>query len=85
MIAQQEGFTVLDVARRYRVGPDRVRQWIKTGQLAAVNTRSRSKRCRYVVTLEALLLFEKAHAAATPTPIRRKKRKKRGEVDFFPD
>src|SRR5262245_18072506 len=32
------GLTVRDVARRYRVSPDKVRAWITSGELRAVNT-----------------------------------------------
>jgi hypothetical protein len=32
------GLTVRDVARRYRVGEDKVRGWIARGELAAINT-----------------------------------------------
>ena len=34
------GFTVADVAARYRVSPDKVRQWVRRGELAAVNVAS---------------------------------------------
>jgi excisionase family DNA binding protein len=34
------GLTVREVARRYRVSPDKVRAWIRRGELAAVNTAS---------------------------------------------
>ena len=29
------GFTVADVASRFRVGPDKVRTWIRSGSFAA--------------------------------------------------
>jgi transposase len=32
------GLTVADVAARYRVGEDKVRLWIRRGELAAINT-----------------------------------------------
>ena len=32
------GLTTRDVARRYRVGQDKVRKWIARGELVAVNT-----------------------------------------------
>ena len=37
---QARGYTVADVATRYRVSPDKVRLWIRRGQLAAINTAS---------------------------------------------
>ena len=34
----QRGLTVRDVATRYRVSKDKIRRWIATGELMAVNT-----------------------------------------------
>ena len=36
--ASARGLTVADVARRYRVGEDKVRAWIRGGELKALNT-----------------------------------------------
>jgi transposase len=79
------GLTVADVARRYRVGEDKVRGWIRRGELSAINTADR--RCgrpRFVITAESLAAFERGRAAAEPPkPPRRKKRTV--EIDFYPD
>jgi hypothetical protein len=79
------GFTTSDLSRRYRVGEDTVRTWIKRGELIAVNTRDvRCGRPRFVVTPEALAEFELGRQAATPPkPARRKK--KSAAIDFYPD
>jgi hypothetical protein len=79
------GLTVRDVARRYRVSPDKVRLWIKSGILAAINTAD--KRCgrpRFVVLPEALTAFERSRQAAAP-PQPAKRRKRVAIIDFFPD
>jgi hypothetical protein len=79
------GFTVADVARRYRVSPDRVRAWIARGELVALNTRDvRSGRPRWVVTAEALAAFERSRQATPPSPPP-KRRKRTVPVDYFPD
>jgi hypothetical protein len=79
------GLTVADVARRYRVGPDRVRAWIARGELAAINTRDvRCGRPRWVVTVEALTAFERGRQATTPAP-HPKRRKRTVAVDYYPD
>ena len=79
------GLTVADVARRYRVSPDRVRAWIRSGQLAALNTRdAKCGRPRFVVLPEALAAFERGRSVAPPPqPPRRRKRTK--QVDYYPD
>jgi hypothetical protein len=78
------GFTVADVARRYRVSPDRVRGWIRSRRLAAVNTAAaRCGRPRFVVTPEAMRAFEAA-ASACPPPAPPKRRKRIAQVDYYP-
>jgi hypothetical protein len=78
------GFTVADVARRYRVGTDKVRAWIRKGELAAINTAThRCARPRFVVTAEALAEFERGRSASAPP--KTKRTRKRTLVDFFPD
>ena len=79
------GLTVADVARRYRVGEDKVRGWIRRGELAAVNTADRRcARPRFVVTMESLAAFERGRAAAEP-PKATRQRKRAAEIDFYPD
>jgi hypothetical protein len=79
------GCTVADVARRYRVSPDRVRGWIARGQLVAINTRDlRCGRPRWVVTAEALAAFERGRQTTAPAPAP-KRRKRTMQVDFYPD
>jgi hypothetical protein len=79
------GFTVADVARRYRVSPDKVRDWIRRGELLAINTRDvRCGRPRFVVTPEALADFECSRQAAT-TPPKTKRIKRINYIDYFPD
>jgi hypothetical protein len=59
------GLTVRDVARRYRVGGDKVRLWIARGELAAVNTAAAlCGKPRFVVLPEHLAAFERRRAAA---------------------
>jgi hypothetical protein len=79
------GLTVADVARRYRVGEDKVRAWIRRGELAAVNTAaSLCGRPQLRVTPEALAAFERGRSAAPPPALPRR-RKRTGQVDFYPD
>jgi hypothetical protein len=78
------GLTVADVARRYRVSPDKMRAWIKRGELLAINISStRCGRPRYVVTADALAAFEAARSAAPP-PKPKQRRRKVALVYYFP-
>jgi hypothetical protein len=78
------GLTTADVARRYRVGEDKVRAWIKAGELAAINTAAVAcAKPRYVVTPDALATFERARAVG-PAPQTARKRKTKVK-DYYPD
>ncbi len=79
------GLTVREIARRFRVGQDKVRAWIKAGDLAAINTSATlCGKPRYVVTPDALFAFEQRRSVAPPKkPKRRTPRS--GNIDFYPD
>jgi hypothetical protein len=83
------GYTPNELARLLRVSPDRVRAWIKVGELAALDTaRHRSGRPRYVILPVHLEEFERRRrAATTPTKpaARRRRRTATAEVDYYPD
>jgi hypothetical protein len=78
---------VRDVARRYRVGEDKVRAWIRRGELQALDTSEVTcARRRFVITPESLAKFELARQAATtsPKPVPRRKRGAKMK-DYYPD
>jgi hypothetical protein len=84
-VTSDPGLTVRDVARRYRVGPDKVRGWITSGQLAAVNTaRALCGRPRWVVTAQALAVFEQKRGGG-PAPKPQRRRRRNELVDYYPD
>jgi excisionase family DNA binding protein len=78
------GLTVRDAARLLRVSADKIRLWIKMGELSAINTAGpRSPRPRYVVLPSALEQFAERRSPATPA--KSSQRKKRiTQVDYFP-
>ena len=79
------GYTTADIARRYRVGEDKVRRWITSGELRAINTSStRCGRPRYVVSVDALAAFEAGRSAAPP-PKPKRRGCKVALVDYYPD
>ena len=85
--ASARGLTVSEIAKRYRVGEERVRGWIRRGELLALNVAdSKCGRPRFVVLPESLERFERGRAAATPNkPAPRHKRRAAGMIDFYPD
>jgi hypothetical protein len=80
------GLTVADVARRYRVGEDKVRSWIRKGELVAINTASvLCGKPRWVITPESLAAFERQRAGGPPPKPPRRKKKPSDFIDYFPD
>jgi excisionase family DNA binding protein len=79
------GLTVREVARRYRVGEDKVRSWIARGELKAVNTAAAlCGRPRWVVPVDSLAEFERRRAGGPP-PKPPRRRGRSALVDFYPD
>jgi hypothetical protein len=77
------GYTVRDVAGLLRVGEDKVRGWVKRGEVVAVNTADGGCRPRYVITPDALAAFLRGRQAGPPPkPSPRKKRTHL--VDYYP-
>ncbi len=80
-------WTPPQLAKLLHVSPEKVRNWIKTGQLGAVNVASDlCRRPSFVILEHHLAEFEqKRSSKQTPKPKRRKRTKQKGFVDFFPD
>jgi transposase len=79
------GLTASEVARRYRVSPDKVRAWIARGELQAVNTSTvLCGRPRWIVPPEALAEFERRRAGG-PAPKPPRRRRRTPIVDYYPD
>jgi excisionase family DNA binding protein len=74
-----------ELARLVRVSADRIRNWIKTGQLRAVNVAEhRCAKARFIILPHHLAEFERQRQVSPPLkPARRRKRI--GITDFYPD
>lgn len=80
-----QGMTPREVAKLLRVSRDRVRAWIKSGELGAINTAvTRCGKPQFVVLPHHLAEFARSRAAATRAPAPRRK-KRTAVVDYFPD
>jgi hypothetical protein len=63
-VSASAGWTVANVAARYRISPDKVRAWTNRGELVAINTATAlCGKPRWVVPPEALAAFEQRRAA----------------------
>jgi hypothetical protein len=82
----RRGFTPREVAKLLRVSPDRIRSWIISGQLGAINTApSRCGKPRFVVLSQHLDDFQRRRRVGPPPKPLRKRRRQPGAVDFYPD
>jgi excisionase family DNA binding protein len=82
--ALARSFTVAEVAFRLRVGEDKVRAWVRRGELAAVNVAAAlCGRPQLRITPEALALFEQQRSAALPPKLPRRRRRAI-QVDYYP-
>ena len=80
--------TIAEFAELYRVGPDKARHWIATGELTALNVAAnRNGKPRWIITQQAIREFElvRKNAAAQHRPQQQQVRRghERGEVKAF--
>jgi Helix-turn-helix domain len=84
--SQARGLTVADLALLLRVGEDKIRLWIKAGELMAVNTAATlASKPRWIVLPRDLDEFQRRRSGATPPKPARRRYKKISKVDYFPD
>ncbi|MFL5242423.1 MAG: helix-turn-helix domain-containing protein [Gemmataceae bacterium] len=78
--------TVRDVARRYRVSEDKIRRWIASGELKAVNTAAAlCGRPRWVIPVEALADFERRRCGGPVPKPQCRRRRRPNEIDYYPE
>ncbi len=80
-----QGFTVAELCRRWRVGGDKVRAFLRRGELVGVNVAANlSARPQWRVTPESVQSFEQRRSSAPPPkPPRRRRRTEL--VDYYAD
>jgi hypothetical protein len=79
------GYTVASLCKRWRIGADKVRTFIRRGELVAVNVAlNPCGKPQWRITPESVELFEQRRTSVlTPKPQRRRRRGP--EIDFYPD
>jgi excisionase family DNA binding protein len=76
--------TVPEVARRLRVGADKIRAWLASGHLRGIDVAARrGGRPRWRVHLADLEAFEAARAAAPIPKVARSRRRMNGVIEYF--
>jgi hypothetical protein len=78
------GLTLAELSRRWRIGGDKLRRFLKQGQLIGFNVAgSLSGKPQWRVSPEEVARFENRRSSVPPKPTAR--RRKAMAVDFFPD
>ena len=77
-------YTVADLAHRWRVGEDKVRTFLRRGELIGVNVATdRAGKPRWRITAESVRAFEERRSSAPPP--RRGRRQRRAVIDYCAD
>jgi hypothetical protein len=80
----QGGLSVADLCRRWKVGPDKIHGFIRSGELLAVNVASTlAGRPRWRIMPDAVTQFEQRRSS-TPLPKPPRRRRRQEAIDFYP-
>jgi hypothetical protein len=79
------GYSVADLCRRWKVGGDKIRAFLRRGELVGVNMATTlSGRPQWRITAESVERFERRRSSAPPPkPARRRRRP--AVIDYYPD
>jgi hypothetical protein len=80
----EAGFSVADLCRRWKVGPDKIHGFLRRGELIGVNLASSvSAKPQWRITPESVEEFEKRRSSR-PLPKPARRRRPQVAIDFFP-
>jgi hypothetical protein len=84
-LSPPRSWTPPQLAKLLQVSPQKIRAWIASGTLGAINTATHEcQRPQYVVLEHHLREFEQRRSAAPP-PKPKRPRRKPAMIDFYPD
>jgi hypothetical protein len=79
------GFSVADLCRRWKVGPDKIHGFLRRGELVGINVATNlSGKPQWRITPEAVEQFERRRSSAAPPKLPRRRRRSVGK-DYYPD
>jgi hypothetical protein len=79
------GFTLADLSRRWRIGGDKIRAFLRKGELVGVNLAgSLSAKPQWRVSPEEVARFEKRRSSAPPAKAAPRRRRREAQIDYFP-
>jgi hypothetical protein len=69
-----------------RVSPDKVRRWIRSGELGAINTaETRCGKPRWVILPHHREEFERGRQSAPPPKVPRRRKRQTEAIDYYKD
>jgi hypothetical protein len=78
-------YTVRDLARRWRIGEDKIRGFLRRGELVGVNVATNlCGKPQWRIPAESVERFERRRSSA-PAPDPPQRRRRRTVVDYYPD
>ena len=85
MIDTHPGYTVRDLAKRWRIGVDKVRKFLDRGELVAVNVAdSHAAKPQWRIMHESVERFERRRSSQSTTAPQPRRRRTKALVDFYP-
>ena len=84
-MTEHSTLTPPELAKQWRVKPERIIAWIKSGELRAFDVSSRPGvgRPRYRIPPDAVIAFENRRAGKTPTTTKRRRRQPENVISYF--
>jgi hypothetical protein len=80
-----QGYSVADLCRRWKVGEDKIRAFLRRGELVGVNLATNlSGRPQWRITRESVELFERRRSSTPPAKQPRRQRRQL-QTDYYPD
>ena len=80
------GYSVADLCRRWKIGPDKIRAFLRRGELVGVNVATRlSGKPQWRITPESVERFERRRSSEPPPKPARRPRRRPDQIDFYPD
>jgi hypothetical protein len=82
----QAAYSVADLCRRWKIGADKVRGFLRRGELVGVNVATNlSGKPQWRITGESVERFEKRRSSAPAARTTPPRRRRPPVVDFYPD
>jgi hypothetical protein len=82
--AALHGYSVADLCRRWKVGPDKIHGFLRRGELVGINVAtSLVGKPQWRITPESVEVFERRRSSVPP-PKTTRRRKRPAAIDYFP-